>query len=99
MLVIASSMSLSVGFGFFASSAAAAMICPDWQYPHWGTSISAHAFCTGCELSADSPSIVTTRLPAAADTGNEQERTAAPSRWTVQAPQAATPQPYFVPVS
>ena len=32
--VIAVSMSASFGFAFFASSAAAAMICPDWQYPH-----------------------------------------------------------------
>src|SRR5438552_1462778 len=31
MLVIDSSMSASVGFGFLRSSAAAAMICPDWQ--------------------------------------------------------------------
>jgi len=31
MLVIASSMSASVGFGFFFKSAAAAMIWPDWQ--------------------------------------------------------------------
>ena len=31
MLVIAASMSASVGFGFCASSAAAAMIMPHWQ--------------------------------------------------------------------
>jgi hypothetical protein len=31
ILVTARSMSLSVGFGFWASSAAAAMIMPDWQ--------------------------------------------------------------------
>src|SRR2546430_6117369 len=31
MLVIAASISASLGFGFFLSSAAAAMICPDWQ--------------------------------------------------------------------
>src|SRR6185437_6388916 len=31
-------------------------------------------------------------------TGNEQERVATPSTWTVQAPHCATPQPYFVPV-
>jgi len=30
-LVIAASMSASVGFLFFASNAAAAMIWPDWQ--------------------------------------------------------------------
>ena len=33
-----------------------------------------------------------------AETGREQERTATPSRWTVQAPHCAMPQPYFVPV-
>src|SRR5665213_1365516 len=38
-------------------------------------------------------------LPATAETGTEHERTAAPSRCTVHAPQAATPQPNFVPVS
>ncbi len=31
MLVMLASMSASVGFGVFASSAAAAMIMPDWQ--------------------------------------------------------------------
>jgi hypothetical protein len=35
------------GFGFFASNAAALMICPDWQYPHCGTCSLSHAFCTG----------------------------------------------------
>src|SRR5262249_59923225 len=35
---------------------------------------------------------------AASLTGKEQERTAAPSTCTVQAPQSAMPQPYFVPV-
>jgi hypothetical protein len=44
---MAASMSSSVGSGFPASSAAAAMICPDWQKPHWGTSSSIQAFCTG----------------------------------------------------
>src|SRR5205823_11401957 len=48
MLVIAVSMSASVGCGVFASSAAAAMICPDWQKPHCGTSSSIHARCTAC---------------------------------------------------
>jgi hypothetical protein len=31
ILVIASSMSASLGLGFFLSIAATAMICPDWQ--------------------------------------------------------------------
>jgi hypothetical protein len=38
------------------------------------------------------------RLPATVDTGVTQERTAWPSTRTVQAPQAATPQPNLVPV-
>src|SRR5882724_10260300 len=37
-------------------------------------------------------------LPSAAETGITQERTAAPSRCTVQAPHCAMPQPYLVPV-
>src|SRR4029453_5500131 len=42
--------------------------------------------------------MVVTRAPAAAPTGYTQERTAAPFTCTVQAPQAAIPQPNFVPV-
>jgi hypothetical protein len=38
-------------------------------------------------------------LPRAALTGIAQERDAAPSMCTVQAPHWAMPQPYFVPVS
>src|SRR5213593_4296474 len=37
-------------------------------------------------------------LPSAAATGITQERTAAPSRCTVQAPHCAMPHPYLVPV-
>src|SRR5258708_16475892 len=37
-------------------------------------------------------------LPSAAATGITQERTAAPSMCTVQAPHCAMPQPYLVPV-
>src|SRR2546427_9924452 len=37
-------------------------------------------------------------LPAAAAMGSREERTAAPSRCTVQAPHCAIPQPYLVPV-
>jgi len=37
-------------------------------------------------------------FPSAAATGMTQERTAAPSTCTVQAPHWAMPQPYFVPV-
>src|SRR5689334_7140935 len=37
-------------------------------------------------------------FPTAALTGNEHERTGAPSMCTVQAPHCAMPQPYLVPV-
>ena len=42
--------------------------------------------------------MVVTCLPSVADMGSVHDRTARPSRCTVQAPQAAMPQPYFVPV-
>src|ERR1700720_842424 len=95
--LMASSMSASVGLGFFASSAAADMICPDWQYPHCGTSSSIQAFCTGCDASAESPSIVVIFFPATLETGVMQERVASPLMCTVHAPQSAMPQPNFVP--
>src|SRR2546422_6910542 len=43
--------------------------------------------------------MVVTSSPAARDTAATQDRTASPSRCTVQAPHCAMPQPYFVPVS
>src|ERR1700730_986367 len=96
---IASSMSLSVGLGISDSSTAALMICPDWQYPHCGTSSSIHAFCSGCVRSGESPSIVVTCFPATRETGATHERIAFPSKCTVHAPQSAIPQPNLVPVS
>src|ERR1700738_3876127 len=42
--------------------------------------------------------MVTTFLPAARRTGVTHDRTASPSRWTVQAPHRAMPQPNLVPV-
>src|SRR3954464_7178584 len=100
MFVIASSMSLSDGCGFFFSSATAAMIWPDWQYPHCGTSTAAQAFCTGCEELAESPSMVTIlSLAFTALSGTEQERCNSPLMCTEQAPHCATPQPYLVPVN
>src|SRR4029077_7814503 len=96
---IASSISWSVGFGVRLSSAAAAMICPDWQYPHCGTSTAAHAFCTGCEVVSDKPSMVTIlSVGFTLLTGTEHERTSEPLTCTEQAPHCATPQPYLVPV-
>jgi hypothetical protein len=49
--------------------------------------------------SGDSPSIVVTDRPSTSDTGMAQARVACPSICTVQAPQAAMPQPNLVPVS
>src|SRR6266511_3848963 len=98
MFVIAASMSASDGCGVFASSAAAAMIWPDWQYPHCGTSSAIHACCTGCARFRERPSMVVTRFPATAATGSTQVRVATPSRCTVQAPHCAIPHPNFVPV-
>src|SRR5205807_7433695 len=86
------------GFGFFARSSAAFMICPDWQYPHCGTSSTSHAFCNGCEDVADRPSMVRTLLPATEPMSIWHERWAVPSTWMVQAPQRPAPQPYLVPV-
>src|SRR5579863_2222746 len=43
--------------------------------------------------------MVVTVLPATIATGTWHERTALPSRCTVQAPHMPAPQPYFVPVS
>jgi hypothetical protein len=43
--------------------------------------------------------MVVTDLPSTSEAGMAQERTGSPSMCTVQAPQAAMPQPNFVPVS
>ena len=51
-------MSLSVGFGFAFKSALAAMIMPDWQKPHCGTSIATQAFCSAWVPSFERPSMV-----------------------------------------
>src|SRR6267154_3161619 len=91
-------MSVSLGLGFFSSRAVADMICPDWQYPHWTTSRSTHAFCTAFAARDDKPSIVVTWRLATAETGAEHERNVCPSTWTVQAPHCAIPHPYLVPV-
>src|ERR1700688_1948277 len=92
-------MSSRDGFLLSASSVAACMIWPDWQQPHCGTCSTTQAFCSGGLPSADNPSIVVTDLPATSDSGIAHERTASPSICTVQAPQAAMPQPNLVPVS
>jgi len=99
-LVIVSSISSSVGAGDSASSAAAAIMNPGWQYPHCGTTSSIQAVWTGWSSSPDAnPSMVVTSLPSASRTGTEHERTAWPSRCTVHAPHAFSPQPNLVPLS
>ena len=87
-----------LGVAVSARKAAACMICPPWQNPHCGTLCSRQAFWAGCMPSLSSPSMVVTFMPTAADTGNWQERTALPSRCTVQAPHRPMPQPYLEPV-
>src|SRR5437763_10937702 len=99
MLVIAASISASVGCGLSLRRAATAMIMPLWQYPHCGTSWAIQARWTGCIAPfAGKPSIVVIWVPSAALTGTEHDRVATPSIWTVQAPHWAMPQPYLVPV-
>src|SRR3989441_5976761 len=63
-----------------------------------GHVIGDQARCTAWLRLGDSPSIVVTRFPAAAATGITHDRTAVPSRCTVQAPHCAMPHPNFVPV-
>src|SRR2546427_5911874 len=78
---IAWSISVSVGEGFFASNAVAAMIWPDWQYPHCTTSRSSHACWTFLPTDvAPMPSMVVTAWPAAALTGVTHDRRGMPSR-------------------
>src|SRR5229473_1207471 len=92
-------MSASVGLGIAFSSATALMICPLWQYPHWTTSCETHESCTTRPTeSRPMPSIVATGRPRTREIGTTQERVGTPPRCTVQAPQAAMPHPYFVPV-
>src|SRR5512134_2091972 len=50
-------------------------------------------------LSAARPSMVTTFLPATAESGVVHALTASPPTSTVQAPQTAMPQPNLVPIS
>src|SRR3954470_23628470 len=96
---IARSMSPSVGFGSSFNSAAADMICPDWQYPHCGTSRLTQAFLTASPAGVLKASMVTTSPSCTDEIGVTHERRGWPFRCTVQAPHCATPQPYLVPVS
>src|SRR5262245_41718471 len=96
---MAESIWASVGRGVFASSAAADISWPDWQYPHCGTCSATHATCSGCVEVGDSPSMVVIFFPAAAEAAVVHDRTALPSRCTVQAPHWPRPHPNLVPVS
>ena len=74
--LMASSMSVSLGFGRRLSSAAAAMIWPAWQYPHCGTPRSTHAACSARPTgSLPTASIVTIFRFATAEIGVMHERT------------------------
>ena len=54
--------------------------------------------CSVTAASVEGQKIVTTSAPETSFAATEQERTASPFRWTVQAPHWAMPQPNFVPV-
>src|SRR5262249_32656639 len=92
------SISSSLGFLLVASSTAADIICPGWQYPHCATCSSIQAFWTGWLLPEERPSIVVPFFPATRASDVTHERTAFPSTTTVHAPQWAIPHPNFVPV-
>src|SRR3954452_5034429 len=96
---MASSMSVSVGCGLSVSSAEADMIWPDWQYPHCATSWSSQAFWIFAPTAvAPIASIVMFLDSPMLSIAVMQERTAEPSRCTVQATHSAIPEPNFVPV-
>src|SRR5215475_833869 len=99
LALICATICARVGLGFCLSRSAALMICPDWQYPHCGTCSASQAFCSGCDESADNPSIVVTDLPAISDIWVWHENARLPSMCTMQAPHRPVPQPNLVPVS
>src|SRR4030088_83998 len=71
---------------------------PGVQKPHCKASSDMNALCTGCSLSAPTPSTVVTVLPATAPAGSRQLVTGTPSSRTVHAPQTPAPQTSLVPV-
>ncbi len=75
-------------------SAAAVMIIPAVQKPHWNPWAARNASCSGCGVS---PSIVVTAQPAARTAGNRQLCTGTPSTCTVHAPQSPASQPFLTP--
>jgi hypothetical protein len=91
-------ISRSVGFGVWSSRTLLFMIMPVAQKPHCAACSSMNAFWIGWGLSIEpSPSKVSIVRPSAFATGVTQERIAAPSMITVQAPHCARPQPNFGP--
>src|SRR5215470_12861844 len=89
----------SVGLETILKSATAVMIWPLWQYPHWTTSVETQASWTARPTrSVPIASIVTIGREPTTDTGSTHERVGTPPTCTVQAPHAAMPQPYLVPV-
>lgn len=90
---IALSIWVSVGLGVFLNRAAACMIWPLWQYPHWATWCVSQATWHGCAPFALRPSMVVILFPAAALRGVTQLRIASPLKWTVQAPHNPMPHP------
>src|SRR5215468_9159828 len=65
----------------------------------WDSAGASQAFCSGCDESADSPSIVVTDLPAISETWVWHENARLPSICTMQAPHRPVPQPNLVPAS
>ena len=75
------------GLGVRSSSATADRIIPGTQYPHCMAPTATKASCTKCNfLPRLSPSTVMTDLPATLPSSVMHDRTALPSKRTVQAP-------------
>src|ERR1051326_3005280 len=84
--------------GSSESSACAVVIMPGVQKPHCNAWCLRKLFCSGVRSSTlESPSTVTTLAPSACTASIRQERTAAPSTRTVQAPHTPCSQPIWVP--
>ena len=82
-----------------SSSALALITIPGVQKPHWTAPQSINACCMGCSCPFRlSPSMVSTRCPAASLIGTLQAFTAVPSSITRQAPQSPEEHPFFAPV-
>ena len=75
-------------------SAAAVMIIPGVQKPHWKPCAARNASCSGCGVR---PSIEVTSRPTARIAGYTQLCTGTPSTCTVQAPQSPVSHPFFTP--